>query len=142
MPKRFWWPGSIPEQLIFIEHFSSYTRARGLTPDQEKAAEAVSAASLTALNPTDHLRNHISFGRAERLPLTVFPYTRPVIYTIGLGSQFFDLRDQAVALSDLCRSANDIDRPLDDDTTGEETFASGYWVIISGSTRSRTAMPV
>jgi len=142
MPKRFWWPGSIPEQLIFIEHFSSYTSALGLTANQQKAAEAVSAASLTALNPTDHLRNHVSFGRAERLPTPVFPYMRPVIYTIGLGSQFFDLRDQAVALSDLCGSANDSDRPLDDDTMGEATFAASYWVIISGSTRSRTAMPV
>jgi hypothetical protein len=142
MPKRFWWPGSIPEQLIFIEHFSSYTSALGLTPDQEKAAEAVLAASLTALNPTDHLRDHISFGRAERLPTPVFPYMRPMIFTIGLGSQFFDLRDKFEALADHRGFEDDVEHPLDDNEMVERTFASGYWVIISGSTRSRTAMPV
>lgn len=111
--KRYWWPTAGPAQLILMQNFQSkitgYGAALGLTAPQITAAMALCAGFIEAYNLTEQCkatmkaqtqwRDMAFYGtpKGGTLPESpTFPANVVPLYTKGVVTQFFELRDQIV----------------------------------------------
>lgn len=114
MARKYWWPGSMPEQLVSIQNFrskiESYATRLGLTPAQVTAAVALCDAFIGAVNATEQCRltmvamtawrEAVLYGSPEGAPsppAPVFPVVGATDYSNAVVSQFMRLRDLIVA---------------------------------------------
>ncbi len=116
MPKKFWWPTSMADQLVLIQNFlakiASYAAALGLTPAEVSDAESMCDAFIGSFNFADTCRSTMQAvtqwrdmvlygqptGSAAPAP-PVFPVGGVPAYKRGTLTQFFALRDRIVASS-------------------------------------------
>ncbi|MGE3467740.1 MAG: hypothetical protein AB7J13_12485 [Pyrinomonadaceae bacterium] len=113
MARKFWWPGSKPEQLVLVKNFQvklpGHSAALGLTPAQITAADDLCNAFIGSVESTDQCkmsmqamtqwRDQVLYGEpGDPAPAApVFNVVGPVTYTLGVVTQFFALRDLIVA---------------------------------------------
>lgn len=169
MPKKFWWPTSLAEQLILVQNFlakiATLGPILGLSPAQVTAAVALCEAFIGAFNATEQAkqsmqsmtqwRDVVFYGTptgkdAPQAP--VFAVVGPVTYSRGVVTQFFALRDLIVALpnytvdigEDLGIVGSEItpDAPETVAPNLKTVTSTGYWVNLTGSMRGMDAMRV
>ena len=169
MPRKFWWPGTMPERLVLVQNFSVkialWATPLGLTPAQVTAAQDLCDAFVGAFNVTEQCRttmqamtqwrDEIFTGEpvGDAAPAApVFPTVGIVTYTLGVVTQLFDLRDRIVASpgytqaigEDLGIVGAETSRPAPSSITPDlrtET-STGYWVNLSGSMQGMDALKV
>ena len=169
MKRKFWWPTSMAERLLFMQNFQAKIEAwavqLGLTPAQVTAALALCAAFIESCNVTaqskstmqalKQWRDEVLYGQPEgsAVPAApVFPVVGAVTYTRGVVNQFFELRDLIVASpgyteaigEDLGLIGSEVLKPAPSSLTPElkaET-STGYWVNLTGSMQGMDALRV
>jgi hypothetical protein len=169
MAKKFWWPGSMPDQLVLIQNFvkkiAGYAVPLAFTPAQIAAAEALCEAFIGAFSSTEQCkttmqamtqwRDEVFYGEPFGTPAPaapVFPVIGVVTYTRGVVKEFFDLRDLIVASpgynvgigEDLGIVGAEI-APIAPDLVSPNLKAStsaGYTVNLAGSMQGMDAMRV
>lgn len=169
MPRRYWMPASMPEQLILVTNFKlkigGYTARLGLTPAQVtfvlslcdaiigacNAAEAARASSLAMTAWREAVMTGDPVGTPVA-PAPVFPVVGEVEYTCGSLTQFKRFRDIIVASAgytleigeDLGIVGAEISpRPSGDlKPVFKSVTASGYTVTINGSMQGMDALRV
>jgi len=114
MPVKFWWPTSMPAQLVLIQNFKAkidgYSSVLPLTAAQVKGAKALCDAYIGAFNLTEQCRQTMVAFTAWRdecfhggpvgkpmEPAPIFPVVGTVVYTKGTVDQFFALRELILA---------------------------------------------
>lgn len=168
MARKFWWPGSMPEQTVLVQNFqakiSLYGTGLGLTAAQVTAAEALCAAFIGAVNSTDlakstmqsmtqwrdEVLNGEPSGRTPQAP--VFPVVGATTYPVGVVKSFIKLRDQIVASptytqaigEDLGIIGAETTRPAPDSIVPvlKAETSTGYWVNLAGSMKGMDALKV
>lgn len=114
MARKFWWPSSMPDQLVLMQNFHSkignYAATLGLSPDELMAAEGLCDAFIGTFNVAEQCRQTMQAMTQWRdrvfhgtpvgnpaPPAPVFPVVGTVAYTLGVVKQFIALRDRIVA---------------------------------------------
>jgi hypothetical protein len=169
MPKKFWWPSTMADQLVLAQNFGKkigeYAAALPLTPAQVTAAEALCTAFAGAFDFTEgcrttmqaatQWRDMVFYGEPEGTaapPPPIFPVGVVSPYTRGVVKQLFALRDLIVALPGYTQSIGDdlgivgaeiTPRPPAEVTPDLRPSTSvGYWVNLTGSMQGMDAMRV
>ncbi|MFZ1699597.1 MAG: hypothetical protein WBO10_16555 [Pyrinomonadaceae bacterium] len=168
MARKFWWPGSKPEQLVLVKNFQvklpGHSAALGLSPAQLTAADDLCNAFLGSVDSTDQCRmsmqamtqwrDQVLYGEpGDPAPAApVFPVIGAVTYTTGIVKQFIDFRDLIVASPGYNTSIGE-DLGIigaEKSKTPEGLFtpelkavtSTGYWVNLSGSMKGMDALRV
>ena len=113
MAKKFWWPSSMPAQLVLVQNFQSkigsYAVPLGLSTAQVTAAEELCTAFVGAFNSAEQCRATMLamtqwrdkvFSGEAGMPspaAPIFPVVGAVTYPQGVVSSLFSLRDLIVA---------------------------------------------
>lgn len=169
MARKFWWPGSMPEQVVLVQNFQtkigSYATALGLTAGDVTAAQGLCDAIVGAytLVETSRLtmqaatqwRDAVFTGEpvGSNAPAPpVFPVGGAPAYKLGSVRSFFALRDRIVASpgytqaigEDLGIVGAEASRPAPGSVVPElkATTSTGYWVSLSGSMQGMDALKV
>jgi hypothetical protein len=169
MQRNPWWPAILAYQLILIQNFLSkiagYSTVLGLSPAQLTAAQALCEAYIEAFNFTEHSkqtmqsltkwRNDLFYGE----PKGSTPPNPPVFEignispgTMGMVTQFFELRDQILAApgytesigEDLGLIGTEKTEPEEGDVAPELklSVSAGYWVNVKGSLKGMSGMRI
>lgn len=169
MPKRFWWPTSMPAQLVLIQNFlakiGGYQTALGLNTLQVTTVTALCDAYIGAFNAADQAkttmqamtqwRDSVFYGEPEGTAAgdpPVFPVVGTTTYQRGTVNQFMAFRDYIVALpgytvsigEDLGIVGPEVS-PIAPDLVSpaiKSVKTNGYTVSISGSMQGFDAMRV
>lgn len=169
MARKFWWPTSMPEQVVLMQNFSvkisGYATVLGMTSAQVSDAQALCSAFMGAFNSTEQCRatmaamtqwrDEVFYGEPMGQPAPaapVFPIVGTTMYTRGTVKQFFELRDRIVAApgytqaigEDLGIVGPEVSRPAPGAVMPDlraET-STGYWVNLSGSMQGMDALRV
>ena len=169
MAKKFWWPGSMPEQLVLMQNFQAkiggYSMPLGLSASQVTEAVGLCTTFVGAFNTTEQCRStmqamtqwrdEVFYGEpmgSQAPAAPMFPVVGAVTYTLGVVTQFFRLRDQIVSApgyttaigEDLgivgASAASPAVNLLVPDLRTETS--TGYWVNLTGSMRGMDALKV
>jgi hypothetical protein len=114
MPRRFWWPSSLSEQLVLIQNFQSkipsYGTVLGLSASQLTNINTICGGFIDAYNFAEQCkatmkavtqwRDLVFTGDPKGAavpPQPVFPVGAAPTYTRGVITQFFNVRDQIVS---------------------------------------------
>ncbi|MFZ1699468.1 MAG: hypothetical protein WBO10_08960 [Pyrinomonadaceae bacterium] len=169
MPRKFWWPTSLAEQLVLMTNFllkiGSYETKLPLTAAQVAAAEALCQTFIGAFNSTEaakqtmqamtQWRTEVFYGEPEGDPAPdapVFPVGGAVTYTRGTVTQFFALRELIVASPGYTDAIGE-DLGIvgaESSKTPEASLkpefktvtAAGTWINVTGSMKGMDAMRV
>jgi hypothetical protein len=169
MPKKFWWPGAMPAQLVLIQNFQSkigqYATILGLSPAQMTAANGLCDAFVGSFNSAEQCktsmlavtrwRDEVMYGSPAGQPspaAPVFPVIGANDYTLGVVTQFFQLRDLIVASpgynsqigDDLGIVGTEIAPTPPDLVTPnlKPVTSAGFWVNLTGSMQGMDALRV
>lgn len=114
MGRRYWWKGTLSEQVSLLQNFSAkiggYETALGWDSRQVADAVALCNSIISAINLANQCRatmqavtnwrDIVLYGEPKGSPgpkAPVFPVIDGSTFNCGLVDQFFDLRDQIVA---------------------------------------------
>lgn len=169
MAVKFWWPSSMPAQLVLIQNFNAklpnYGTVLGLTPVQLDAAEVLCANFVAAFNATEQCRatmiamtkwrDEVFYGEPSggaAQPAPVFPAAPAGAFKLGTVTEFFRLRDRIVASAGYTQAIGEdlgivgatIVPPAPDTVTPNlKTSTMGnYRVQVSGSMQGADALRV
>lgn len=168
MKLKFWWPSSIPAQIVVGQNFKakigSYADVLPLTLAQVTAAQGLCDAFVGAFNVTEQCRQTMvamttwrevfigepTGGAME--PAPIFPVVGTVTYQKGVVKQIFALRDLIVASPGYTPAIGEdlgivgtYTTPSSPDTMTPQFKAvttSGYSVNLTGSMQGMDAMRV
>lgn len=169
MPVKFWWPTSMPAQLIVVQNLSAkiggYAIALGLTPLQVTTLQGLCTAFVTAFNLTEQSRSTMQsmtqwrdivfygepVGSAAGAP-PFFPEPGEDALKRGTVQQIFAFRDLIVASPGYTQAIGEDlgivgteqpNRPSSDYTPELKTTTSiGYNVTVTGSMQGMDALKV
>ncbi len=169
MAVKFWWPTSMPAQLVLVQNFkakiANYSAVLPLTLEQVTAAVELCDAFIGAFNVTEQCRQTMmamtkwrdDVFEAEPVgkpapAAPVFTVVGTVDYTLGTVTQFFKLRDLIVASpgytqaigEDLGIVGAQISAPSYDQLAPsfKSVTVSGSTVHVSGSMQGMDALRV
>ena len=169
MAVKFWWPTSMPAQLVLVQNFKAkignYASALPLTAAQVTAAVELCDAFVGSFNAAEQCRQTMiamtkwrdDIFSAEPVgapspAAPVFPVVGAVTYTLGSVTQFFKLRDLIVASpgysqamgEDLGIVGAQVIPPSPDQMTPQfkSVSVNGATVNVSGSMQGMDAMRV
>ena len=169
MARGKWWPGDMPSQRDKMQNFKAkiglYQTELGLSPAEVDAAQLLCDAFIDAYNFSEACeytskavtswRNSVFRGEPTGGPIPdppVFPVGAPSVGTLGVVTQFFELREQLVVASGFTDAIGD-DLGILGAEIGEEpeeeiapslkvTAASGFKVAISGSMQGNSQIRI
>ena len=169
MPKKFWWPSVMANQLVVIQNFSAkiagYRDILPLDATQVAKAQAVCSAFIAAFNATEQARqtmqamtawrDEVFYGEPTGAAAPTGPGFAPPpsgTFTLGIVKQFFEIRDLIVASPGYTEAigedlgivgAEQTNKPASDYTPQlKATTSAGYNVTISGSMQGMDALRV
>jgi hypothetical protein len=168
MPRKFWWPTSMPAQIVIVQNFQAkapqYAAQLGYTAEQ---VDEICNAFLGAVNAAEQCRqtmvamtawrDQVLNGAPAGQPAPqapVFPVVGTVAYPVGVIKMLFDLRDRIVLSPNYTEAIGEdlgivgaqITPPQPPANIAPSfksvTPASGYSVQIRGSMQGMDAMRV
>lgn len=169
MPKKFWWPTTLSDQITLLQNFLSkiggYATQLELTAAEVTAVQNMCNACINTFNFTESCkaamkaatqwRELICFGEptGSAIPAPpTFPIGDIPLATRGVVTQFFTVRDQIVAADgytmaigeDLGIVGAEITPPLPADVTPnlKPTITMGNTVNINGSMQGMDALRI
>ena len=169
MPVNFWWPTSMPAQLVVVQNFgakiASYATVLAMSPAQVASAQALCTQFASAFNATEQCRQTMVAMTAWRdkvfngqpsgqtaPPPPAFPVQESVDYSLGIVNQLFALRDLIVASPGYTQTiGEDLGLVGTQKTNKPEsnvfpnlktTTSAGYQVNITGSMQGMDALRV
>jgi len=169
MRRKYWWPGSMPEQMSLVwnfrEQIGGFAGPLGLSAAQVAAIQAVCDAIIEGFNLTEQCKQTMRAMTAWRDDLLYSPTTNAPVpappefavfsappVTAGVVNQFFQFRDMVIALPGYSQSIGQAlgiigaqqTRPAPEEIAPEikPITSTGGWVNITGSMQGMDALRV
>ena len=169
MPRKFWWPGAMPDQVVLMNNFgakiTAYKTALALTTLQVTEIVSVCDAFTDAFNAVEQCRStmqalttwrdELYYGNSKGAPADaapVFPVVPPISTPYGLVPQFLKFRDMLLTLpgfteaigEDLGIIGAEQSKVIEDTVTPvlKSVTTQGFSVQIKGSMQGFDAMRV
>lgn len=169
MARKFWWPGSMPEQVVVMNNFAAkingYKTALGLATLQVTEIISVCDAFVAAFNAVEQCRqsmqaltqwrDELYYGVSKGAPTDkapVFPVVPTISTENGLVTEFTKFRDMLLTLpgyttsigEDLGIIGSELQKVVEDEVSPviKSVTAQGFSVQIKGSMQGFDGMRV